>query len=51
MTLWAAHAAAIPSSLEKDFYTLSQLDALPVPVAMRAACEFARKELQHEKEA
>ena len=51
MTLWAAHTADIPPALEQDFYTLAQLSSLPLPTAMRAACEYAKKELAHEKEA
>ena len=51
MTLWSAHAPDIPPALIPDFYTLTQLDALPVPIAMRAACKTVRKELSHETEA
>ena len=45
MRLWAVHIPEIPPALEKDFYTLSQLDSLPIPTAMRAARAYVQKEL------
>ena len=45
MTLWAVHIDHIPPALEPTFYTPEQMDALPVPTAMRAACAYVRKEL------
>ena len=45
MTLWAVHIYDIPPALEPYFYTLEQMDALPIPTAMRAACAYVRKEL------
>ena len=48
MTLWAVHVEDVPAALEASFFTPEQMDALPIPVAMRAACAFARKELGHE---
>ena len=51
MALWTARVPEIPPALDHDFYTLTQLDGLPMPVAMRAALEIARKELTHEAKA
>ena len=45
MRLWAVHIPEIPPALEKNFYTLSQLDSLPIPTAMRAARAYVQKEL------
>ncbi len=51
MTLWAVHVSDVPPALVSDFYTLTQLDALPIPAAMRAACGIVRKELINETKA
>ena len=51
MRLWTIHVDHVPDALAPHFYTLAQLDALPVPTAMRAANERVRKELSDESKA
>ena len=50
MRLWSVHMQSPPAALQPHFYTLAQLEALPIPVAMRAANEYVRKELKHESQ-
>lgn len=43
MDICEAEIAEIPSSMADDFYTWEQMTALPVPTAMKAAMEHAKK--------
>ena len=45
MRLWTARVPGVPPALAGDFYTLAQLESLPIPTAMRAALILAQKEL------
>ena len=49
MTLWSVRYDEIPETLIPHFYTGPQMAALPVPVAMRAACACVREDLTHEE--
>lgn len=48
MKLWLCRAEKVPPALEPFFHTLSQMEALPVPTAMRAARSLALDALKGE---
>ncbi len=50
MHIYHAEITALPDSMTADFYTLDEMNALPIPTAMRAAKQFAREILNGSEE-